>query len=67
MKACQAYAFIKGRSFVLPDDVQFLAPYAFSHRLILKPEAKYKGMDPSELIRQVLSRLEVPVQRPTSV
>ena len=67
MKACQAYAFIKGRSFVLPDDVQFLAPYAFSHRLILKPEAKYKGMDPSELIRQVLSCLEVPVQRPTSV
>ncbi|WP_153733613.1 AAA family ATPase [Sporosarcina obsidiansis] len=67
MKACQAYAFIQGRSFVLPDDVQYLAPFAFSHRLILRPEAKYEGMDPGILIRQVLSRIEVPVQRPSSV
>ncbi|WP_301107985.1 MoxR family ATPase [Sporosarcina sp.] len=63
MKACQAYAFVKGRTYVLPDDVQYLAPFAFSHRLILRPEAVYEGVDPGELIQQVLTRLEVPVQR----
>ncbi|GKV65353.1 MULTISPECIES: AAA family ATPase [Sporosarcina] len=67
MKACQAYAFVKGRSYVLPDDVQYLAPFAFSHRVILRPEAIYEGVDPAELIQQVLMRLEVPVQRPFTV
>lgn len=63
MKACQAYAFIKGRTFVLPDDVQYLAPYAFSHRMILHPEAKYEGIKAMEIIRQILNQLEVPVIR----
>ncbi|ARD47834.1 MoxR family ATPase [Sporosarcina sp. P33] len=63
MKACQAYAFVKGRTFVLPDDVQYLAPYAFSHRLILRPEAKYEGVEAAGIIRDILGRLEVPVNR----
>ena len=63
MKACQAYAFIKGRTFVLPDDVQYLAPYAFSHRMILRPEAKYEGIDAEEIVSHILNRLEVPVMR----
>ncbi|AXI00079.1 MoxR family ATPase [Sporosarcina sp. PTS2304] len=65
MKACQAYAFIRGRSYVLPDDVQYLAPFAFSHRLILHPQAKYEGIDPIEIIQQVLQQIEVPVHRST--
>ena len=36
MKASQAYAFIHGRNYVIPDDVKFLAPYVLAHRLILK-------------------------------
>lgn len=63
MKACQAYAFIKGRTFVLPDDVQYLAPYAFSHRMILHPEAKYEGTETLDIVRQILGRTEVPVIR----
>ncbi|MDV6378357.1 MoxR family ATPase [Sporosarcina sp. GW1-11] len=67
MKACQAYAFIQERSFVLPDDVQYLAPYAFSHRLILRPQAKYEGVQAEEIVRQILSRLEVPVRRSSTI
>lgn len=63
MKACQAYAFIKGRTFVLPDDVQYLAPYAFSHRMILHPEAKYEGTETVDIVQQILGRMEVPVIR----
>ncbi|ARJ38536.1 MoxR family ATPase [Sporosarcina sp. P21c] len=63
MKACQAYAFIKGRTFVLPDDVQYLATFTFSHRMILRPEAKYEGIDTEEIVNRILERLPVPVLR----
>ncbi|ANB61278.1 AAA family ATPase [Anoxybacteroides amylolyticum] len=63
MKAAQAYAFMHTRDFVIPDDVQFLAPYVLSHRLILKPEAKFDGFSAEEVIMQLLSRTPVPVQR----
>lgn len=63
MKAAQAYAFMHTRDFVIPDDVQFLAPYVLSHRLILKPEAKFDGLSAEEVIAQLLSRTPVPVQR----
>ncbi|MCZ0756488.1 AAA family ATPase [Anoxybacillus sp. J5B_2022] len=63
MKAAQAYAFMHTRDFVIPDDIQFLAPYVLSHRLILKPEAKFDGLSAEEVIMQLLSRTPVPVQR----
>jgi MoxR-like ATPase len=33
-RACQAFAFLEGRDYVLPDDVKGLAPYALSHRMM---------------------------------
>ena len=35
VKCLKAYAAIKGRSYILPDDVKLLAPYVFSHRIVL--------------------------------
>lgn len=63
MKAAQAYAFMHTRDFVIPDDIQFLAPYVLSHRIILKPEAKFDGLSAEEAVMQLLSRTPVPVQR----
>ncbi len=63
MKACQSYAFLHGRDFVIPDDVQYLAPFVFAHRLILKSEAKYEGITAEEVIDRVITRIPVPVQR----
>jgi len=63
MKAAQAYAYLNGRDFVLPDDVQFLAPHVFSHRIILRSEAKYEGITPEEVIFSVLSSVQVPIKR----
>ncbi|WP_019244465.1 MULTISPECIES: AAA family ATPase [Bacillus] len=63
MKAGQAYAFIQGRDYVIPDDIQYLVPYVFSHRIILKPEARYSGVTPEEIITKLLIRIPVPVQR----
>ncbi|WP_175986558.1 MoxR family ATPase [Bacillus sp. Marseille-Q1617] len=63
MKACQAYAFLRGRDYVVPDDVQFLAPYVFAHRIIMKSEARYEGITPEEVVERVMARIPVPVQR----
>ncbi|MFC4182596.1 AAA family ATPase [Saccharococcus thermophilus] len=63
MKAAQAYAFIHGREFVIPDDVQFLAPYVLSHRMIMKSEAKFDGLTAEEIVGQMIARTPVPIQR----
>jgi len=63
MKAAQAYAFVHDRDYVIPDDVQFLAPYVLSHRLILKPEAKFDGVTAEDVIATILERTPVPIQR----
>lgn len=63
LKAAQAYAFIRGRDFVKPDDVQYLAPFVFSHRLILKPEARYEGASEEQIVREIVKNTDVPVKR----
>lgn len=63
MKASQAYAFMQGRDFVKPDDVKYLAPFVFGHRLIIAPEARYEGITPEQIINQVIQQIIVPVRR----
>lgn len=63
MKASQAYALIQGRDFVKPDDVQYLAPYVLSHRLILQPEARYEGVSEEQIIKSIVQNVSVPVIR----
>lgn len=63
MKAAQAYAFMYGRDYCIPDDVQFLAPAVFSHRIILKSEAKFEGITAEDIVQRIMSRVPVPVQR----
>ena len=63
MKASQAYAFMKGRSYVTPDDVQYLAPFVFGHRLILKPDARYDSVTAEEIVERILAKVPVPTKR----
>ena len=63
MKASQAFAFMKDRNYVVPDDVQYLVKFVFGHRIILKPEARYEGVTEEAVIEQVLSSIHVPVTR----
>ncbi len=66
MKAAQAYAFIHGRDYVVPDDIQYLAPYVLPHRIILKSEAKFEGMTAEQVVKKVIDRTPIPVQRSMS-
>jgi MoxR-like ATPase len=61
MRAAQAMAGLKGRSFVLPDDVKLLAGPVLTHRLILIEEEKLRGTETKQIIEDVLERTAVPV------
>ncbi|MFD1707389.1 AAA family ATPase [Siminovitchia sediminis] len=63
LRASQALAFLSGRDYVVPDDIQYMAPYVFSHRLILKTEAKYEGVSPQDVMEDLLSTVHVPVKK----
>ncbi|MFC5591778.1 AAA family ATPase [Sporosarcina soli] len=65
MKASQAFAMLKGRTYVIPDDVQYLAPFVFQHRMILTPEARYEGISTSEIVDRILMKVRVPVDKAT--
>jgi MoxR-like ATPase len=66
MKAAQAYAFITGRDYIIPDDIQFLAQYVLPHRIILRSEAKFEGKTAEEIVSDIIIRTTVPVQRSLS-
>ncbi|SHG13963.1 AAA family ATPase [Ornithinibacillus halophilus] len=63
MKASKAYAYIKGRDYVLPDDVKYLAPFVLSHRIILNSEAKYEGKTSHEIIEDVIKYTFIPIRK----
>jgi MoxR-like ATPase len=58
-RAGQAAALAAGRDYVLPDDIQRLAPYVLPHRLILTAKAKYGGLSAKEIVAEILQRVEV--------
>lgn len=60
LKACKALAAISGRDFVTPEDVQNLAVPIYNHRLILSPEAEMEGLEPENIIEELIRTVEVP-------
>ncbi|MCI4407777.1 MAG: MoxR family ATPase [Thermofilum sp.] len=60
MKGARALAYLKGRFYVLPDDVKWLAPFVLRHRLALKPEYQLDGLATEDIIKRALSEVEVP-------
>ncbi len=60
MRASQAIAGLRGRSYVLPDDVKQLAGCVLSHRLILKEEERLRDTETTELLDAIIAQLPVP-------
>src|SRR5690554_357196 len=60
LKSAKAVAGIRGRAFVTPDDIQFIAPYVLNHRLILTPDAEMEGTTTNEVIASIVQEIEVP-------
>lgn len=60
LKASKAIASVRGRDFVTPEDIQFVAPHVLNHRLILTPEAEMEGLSPEDVIIEIVQTIEVP-------
>lgn len=60
MNASKAFALINQRDFVIPEDVKYLAPSVLSHRIILSPEKEIEGVNGIDIIKNILSKVEVP-------
>ena len=56
-------AILRGRSYVLPDDVKYLAPYVLAHRLILKNRIGSKAITATGVIEEIIKSLPVPKLR----
>ena len=60
-KLSRAYALSRGRSYVLPDDVKYLAPFVLGHRIILTHSAAVGKKLAAEIIKSIVKDIAVPV------
>ncbi len=60
MNAAMAHAMLHGRSYTLPDDVQFMAEPVLAHRLILHPQGSQKKETPEAVLTGILRSIKVP-------
>ncbi len=59
-RCSRAHAWLDGRDFVTPDDIQSVAPDVLRHRILLGYEAEADGITPDHLIETLISRIAVP-------
>lgn len=62
MRAAQAFAYIRGRNFVTPDDIRLIAPRVLAHRIILTIDASLKYSE-EDLLNEILETVAVPLER----
>ena len=60
LRSAKAIAAMNGRDFVTPEDVKFVAGPVLNHRVILSAEREMEGMQPEDVIKDIISRIEVP-------
>ncbi len=61
-RCAQALAALRGRAYVIPDDVKYLFPFAMEHRVLLKAQSSLRGQGTAEALQQVLAAVPVPVE-----
>ncbi len=61
-QTAQALAAIRGRDYVLPDDVKYLAPFVLTHRIIISPQIKLRGRTGEEVVRGIVEAVPAPVE-----
>lgn len=62
-RASQALAAIRGREFVIPDDVKALIGPVLAHRLIISPQTRLRGRTPETVLAEVVESAPVPVDK----
>jgi MoxR-like ATPase len=60
MKASKAHAFLQGRTYVTPHDIQSMAPSVLRHRVAVSYEAEAEGMTSEDVLQKIMDTLLVP-------
>ena len=60
MRLSQALAAVRQRSYVIPDDIKYVAPAALRHRIILSSDVTFQGTDARDVIDEILTEVAVP-------
>jgi MoxR-like ATPase len=60
INAAKALAAIKGRDFVTPDDITYVAAPVLRHRIMLTPDKEMEGVTPDDVVAQIIQKIEVP-------
>ena len=60
IEGARALAYLRGRDYVLPDDVSDLAPDVLRHRLVRQHEALADGLTPDQLVHKIMQRIPPP-------
>lgn len=60
-KACQAYAAINGRDYIIPEDIKKIAPYVLNHRVVVK--GINRGSSTFELLSSIINKIAAPVEK----
>jgi MoxR-like ATPase len=61
-QACQAWAGIQGRDYILPDDIKRLVLPVLCHRMIVSPQAQLHGRSAQEMVKDIIAAVPVPVE-----
>ena len=62
-RCAQALAAIRGRAYVLPDDVKYLVPYVLTHRILISPATRLRGRLVADVLMDVIETVPVPVEK----
>ena len=60
MKGAKAFAMLQDRDYVIPDDVKAIAVPVMSHRVLLSPSARMRGVNQSNIVDEALEQITVP-------
>ncbi|MGN6639727.1 MAG: AAA family ATPase [Mucilaginibacter sp.] len=60
INSAKALAAIRGRDFVTPDDIVWVAPAVLRHRIMLTPDKEMEGVSTDEVVKQIIQKVEVP-------
>lgn len=60
LKASKAFAAIRGRDFITPEDIKDSSFAVLRHRVMVSPEREMEGLTADEIIRQILESIEIP-------
>jgi MoxR-like ATPase len=58
--AAKALAFLRGRDYVIPDDIKEMAVPVLSHRILVRAEYELEGVKGEDVIKEILDEVEVP-------